>query len=121
MSSQALLHIIAAFNLARSPLRAESKHVAFRSIVCSHKQRLEAVGLGTCSKLMQFATNVGIVVILFNDLAVCVLLILRNIASTWTFQGTRLNLQLTSRLAPRNLLVLGAVKVQKKQMLLCAR
>lgn len=60
---------------------------------------------------MPFSTNVGIVVILFTELAICVHLILKNVASTWTFQGTRMSLQLTSLLGPRNLLVLGAEKV----------
>lgn len=63
---------------------------------------------------MQFSTNVGTVVILFIELAVCVCLILLNLASTWISEGARLSLQITSPLAPKSLLVLGAVKVQDK-------
>lgn len=53
---------------------------------------------------MQFYTNVGTVVILFTEFADCVCLILQKVASTWTSQSIRLSLQLTSSLAPKNLL-----------------
>lgn len=66
--------------------------------------------------VMKFSTNVGTADVLFTGFVVCVCLILLNVASTWTPQGTRLRLQ--STLALKNPLVLGVVQIQNKETLL---
>lgn len=66
--------------------------------------------------VMKFYTNVWTADVLFTGFVVCICLILLNVASTWTPQGTRLRLQ--STLALKNTLVLGVVQVQNKETLL---
>lgn len=66
--------------------------------------------------VMKFYTNVWTADVLFTRFVVCIYLILLNVASTWTPQGTRLRLQ--STLALKNTLVLGVVQVQNKETLL---
>lgn len=66
--------------------------------------------------VMKFYANVWTADILLTGFVVCVCLILLNVGSTWTPQGTRLRLQ--STLALKNTLVLGVIQLQNKETLL---
>lgn len=80
--------------------------------------QIGSCGLGNMLQMhvMKFYANVWTADVLLTGFVVCVCLILLNVASTWTPQGTRLRLQ--STLALKNTLVLGVIQLQNKETLL---